>query len=703
MGHHPVEDHNPSSNPHIAEVLGHRTTRRGFIAGGASATGAVATLALVGCSDDNGSGGTLGFEAVPKSLEDRVTLPAGYSAAVLYAMGDPIAAGVAAFTNDGTQGDFDKRAGDQHDGMTYFGLSDDGTWDPGRADRGLLCMNHEQLDVERDGGNGLHQGTTRSPDARARAEVDNEMNAHGVSVIEVRSNGGVWEVVQDSPFNRRITGFTPMEITGPVRGSDLVRTGYSPNGTRTRGTLNNCANGYTPWGTYLTCEENWFSYFRRDDDVALRSDADNANLARYGIGPDSTGFSYRSWDTVPGDSVYTRFDITETVAGNAFANETNTFGWIVEINPFDPDSTPNKRTALGRFGHEGAWAAPAIAGEPVVLYMGDDSRGEYIYKFVSAENWDPADATDPGAGDKYLDEGTLYVCRFNEDGTGVWVALEPGSNGLDAGTTPYPFDSLAAVLVGTRLAADVVGATRMDRPEWGAVNPRNREVYMTLTNNNDSIRSLDALDGANPRTYEDENGRTGNVNGHIIRWRENGSRSAATGFQWDIFAFGASATADAGSVNISGLDDDNDFASPDGLWFDDRGLLWIQTDDSSLGDRTNNQMLVCNPGAVGDGDGIAITSTLEGQSQTQGTFVGRPAADNQLRRFLVGPTGCEITGITATPDNRTLFVNVQHPGENGEGNWPNPSRDATQAGQAGVLPRSATIVITRDDGGEIAV
>jgi uncharacterized protein len=702
VSHHPDEVHNHSENISFQEVLSQHLQRREFLRGGvtlASAT-TLSSLALVGCSDnDDGNGGgaqTLGFQAVAKNLNDAVTLPAGYSDAVLYAFGDPIDGGTPDFLNNGTDTASERRAGDQHDGMAYYGLSDAGQWAPGRSDRGLLVINHEQvLDAY------IHAaGPTEDINGnRPQAEVDKEMNAHGVSVIEVRREAGSNRMshVRTSAFNRRITAFTEMDLTGPARGSARLATPFSPDGTRTRGTLNNCGHGVTPWGTYFACEENWFSYWKREDDAALRNAADNAQLARNGMRPNSAGFSYRKWDTVNAE-VYRRFNITAQPGGSAttdFRNEANTFGYIVEVDPFAPNSRPQKRTALGRFVHEGCWTAPAIAGRPLVFYMGDDNRFDYIYKFVSAANWDPADANRSdrlAVGAKYLDSGTLYVARFNADGSGEWVELTVGRNGLDINNPLFPFASQADVCIATRLAADSVGATKMDRPEWGAVNPANGEVYMTLTNNTRRTEAGQA-DAANPRLA--------NANGHIIRWRERGGIQEATAFDWDIFLFGAAANAEP-SVNVSGLSDDNDFSSPDGLWFDARGLLWIQTDDGVFpgSDRSNNQMLAALPGQVGDGAVVTNTSAP--------TIAGASASPETVKRFLVGPRGCEITGIDMTPDYRTMFVNVQHPGEDGslaepDGTWPNPSRNALQAGVPGQRPRSATIVITRDDGGPIGI
>ncbi len=708
MAHDPARRDNPSTVPPLLSLLGERLGRRAMLRGGVSTCAAALLPSLAACGDDDPPPLTetlpltpaeLGFEPVPHSTEDRVLLPAGYQARVLYAMGDPIAAGISEYGNRGEEADFDQRAGDQHDGMAYFGLADDGTRAPNRSDRGLLVMNHEQILDQY-----LHAtGPTAADDeARPQAEVDKEMSAHGVSVIEVVDDGSGFRYVPDSSLNRRITATTPMEITGPARGSSLLLTAFSP-GEMARGTLNNCANGHTPWGTYLTCEENWFGYFRRDDDAERRSESENALLARYGMGPDTRGSSYRGWDSVPGDG-YRRFDVTATgdSAADDHRNEPNSFGYVVELDPFDRGSTPKKRSALGRFGHEGAWFGPVRPGQPVVVYMGDDSRFEYIYKFVSRQPWDPADENSgPAAGDKYLGDGTLYVARFEVDGRGTWLELSYGINGLDENNATYPFSDQAAVVVATRLAADSVGATPMDRPEWGAVHPQTSDVYFTLTNNSRRTE-VGATDAPNPRNYaapgEEELG--GNINGHILRFRESDGASS-TSFTWDVFLFGAPSDA-PGAVNVSELSEENDFSSPDGLWFDRRGMLWIQTDDGAFPDagRCNNQMLAAVPGQVGDGE----TTTIGEQA----TIVGRPASPSNLRRFLVGPAGCEITGVDMTPDYRTLFVNIQHPGEDGDlesfqSTWPSASRDATIPGEAGSRPRSATIVITRTDGGQIGV
>jgi len=371
---------------------------------------------------------------------------------------------------------------------------------------------------------------------------------------------------------------------------------------------------------------------------------------------------------------------------------------------------------LGRFNHEGAWHGQWIPGRKVTIYSGDDARGEYLYKFISTQPWAPADAQAAdrlAIGDKYLDSGILYVARFSANGTGVWLPLLFGQNGLTAANATFAFQDQADVLLHARLAADVLGATRMDRPEWTATHP-NGEIYLTLTNNNATLRPLTGTDAANPRRYNDPRGATnqfGNPNGHILRIRENGDNSEALAFTWDIYLFGAGADLNAANVNLSGLDASNDHSSPDGIWFGRptnpsgqvNPLLWIQTDDGAFTDQTNNQMLAALPGRTGDGGARTITNTgANGATAQQATFVGA-APGVRLKRFMVGPKECEITGVDSTPDGRALFVNIQHPGENGTpanitSNWPQ-----SQSGQVSGRPRSATIVVTKDDGGVVGL
>ena len=633
----------------------------------------------------------------------------GYSAKVLLRLGDPIAASVPAYLNNGTDAaaSFAQRAGDHHDAIQYYGLGADGKYSANASDRGLLVQNHEAITPSF-----LHPaGQTIASGARTVTdEVLREFYVHGVSVIEVQRTAVGWTYKQDSPFNRRVHTLTDTIIAGPAAGSVYMRTKYSPDGTRTRGTVNNCAHGYTPWNTYLACEENWAGYFRRvaAADNPKRSPKELASFARYGV----AGNGRELWATVTPDTpdnLYGRWnaEVRGASATDDYRNGPNTYGWNVEIDPFDPKSTPKKRTAMGRMAHEGAWPAKVVAGKPLVFYMGCDSRGEYIYKYVSAAKWDPADASKGmAAGDKYLDNGKLYAAKFNDDGTGQWLELSM-ANPAVSGYAGYAFADAADVVINIRLAADAVGATKMDRPEWGAVDPVTGDVYLTLTNNNAATRTLAATDAANPRHYNDPstNGtaQRGNPNGHIIRWKE--PTPEALTFSWDIFLFGARAKAPA-DVNLSQLSDDNDFSSPDGLWFSPvTGICWIETDDGAYTDVTNCMLLAALPGRVGDGGPRAVTNVDDkGASKQVRTYVGA-APGNKLKRFLVGPVQCEITGITETPDGRTLFVNIQHPGDDTPvASIREPAKYSSHWPDGGMArPRSATIVITRNDGGVIGL
>lgn len=665
---------------------------------------------------------TLAFTAVAKNTNDIVTVPAGYGVTVLTRLGDPIAAGVPAFANDGTDANYDKRIGDHGDALGFYGLNAAAGRDDNANTRGLLVQNHENLNVQY-----LHPNGP-SPAPRPEAEVIKEIEAHGVSVVEVQDAGDLrWTYVQASGFNRRITPFTPVTFHGPVRGSDFLKTAFSPTGTDGRGTINNCANGHTLWGTTLTCEENWAYYFRRDNsgagtDNAARTPRELTALRRYGVTSNTGNYAWTSAATT--NSGIKRWDARATGA-NALAdyrNEPNQFGWVVEIDPYAPTAAPRKRTALGRMGHEGAWLGRLVPGQKVAVYQGDDARREYFYKFVSNANWDAADAQAAdrlAVGDKYLDAGTLFVARFNADGTGAWVPLVFGQvpARAAAGAEPaYVFADQADILVNARLAADAVGATPMDRPEWTATNNLTGEIYLTLTNNNARGRPVGGTDAANPRHYNDPRGSSnqfGNPNGHILRLRENGDNNAATGFNWDIYLFGAdSAEASAANVNLSGLTADNDFSSPDGIWFarpqnasgQGRPLLWIQTDDGALADRTNNQMLAALPGRVSDGGGRTITNVgADGASAQQTTIVGAAASPATLKRFLVGPRECEITGVDSTPDGRTLFVGIQHPGEDGSPTAPSSNWPQSQSGAASGRPRSGVVVVTKTDGGIVGI
>jgi secreted PhoX family phosphatase len=708
------EDSNTSNNGDFQQVLHTRLNRRHMLRGVAGAAGA-ATLgasALSGCatttSGVSAPAGALGFKSVPKSLMDKVIVPEGYTAQVVYALGDPITAATPAFKNDGTDTDFANRAGDHGDGMEWFGLDAGGNPSRSFNSRGLLAMNHEATTDEKLTSFFLHADGGKASLPRQAAEVDKELMVHGLSVVEVQFNGKEWAYKPGSSFNRRVTTMSDAVIHGPARGSEHLVTKYSSDGVRARGTLNNCGTGKTPWGTYASGEENWFGYFYRDakdDERRGKNDKQVQALKRYGRKAGDA--SRHGWESAGTEDRFARWN-NGAQAANAkddYRNEMNSFGYIVEMDPYDKTQAIRKRTALGRFGHENVTFARTTAGQPVVAYMGDDARGEYIYKFVSDAKWDPKDAQPANrlaTGDKYLDKGTLFVARFKDDGSGEWLELSM-SNPIIANSSYFEFTGAADVAIFTRLAADAVGATKMDRPEWAGVNPKNGEVYITLTNN--SNRTVATADGANPRVYTDMKGskeQKGNVNGHIVRLAE--TQPWAANFKWDIYLFAAEVGADKSTVNLSNLSDENDLSSPDGLVFSQAtGICWIQTDDGAYTDQTNCMMLAAVPGQLGDGGAKSLAygdksvSTQMGKGQTSAT----------LKRFLVGPKGAEITGWCETPDGRAIFVNIQHPGENTKmADVNNPAKYESQwpanAGYgAGNRPRSATIVITKNDGGLI--
>ena len=664
-----MEDSNRSANADIHSVS--NPARRIFVRGGVATavTGLLAPLALSGCASSPmpanpppvtggatpaapvettnraaaatgiaGMGRQIGFTSVAMAAQDNIVVPAGYTARVLFRWGDAVGleGNMPAFKADASNTAAEQAAqgGMHHDGIHFFPLNNS-------SQRGLLAMNHEYSD---DGL--LHTDGMRTWSAE---KVRKAINAHGVSVVEVQApsntSGNQWEVVRPSRYARRITAATPMRITGPAAGHPMMRTAADPNGTQVLGTLNNCAHGYTPWGTYLTCEENFVNYFNGPD-------APDAHQRRWGMRKTGTqGYRWHEHEE--------RFDAVK------HPNEFNRFGWMVEIDPMDPTSTPIKRTALGRAAHEGAAVATTADGR-AVLYMGEDARFEYIYKFVSR------DAVKSGGFDanrNLLDNGTLYVARFNADGSGQWLALTHGEGPL---TAANGFENQGEVVIKARQASDLLGATKMDRPEWTAIDPITKEVYCTLTNNvSRGADKLPGVDAANPRAN--------NSMGHIIRWKEAGDLNA-TRFNWNHFVMAGDARLDR--MEAQGSIKGDAFGSPDGIWVDGRGVMWIQTDVSTSvlgkGDYANlpnNQMLACDPTAAGGAD---------------------------IRRFLLGPAGCEVTGVVTTPNHKTMFVNIQHPGESpSERSDPDqPMRFSKWPDGAG-RPRSATVVITKNDGGVI--
>mgnify|MGYP001160172015 CR=1 FL=1 len=659
---------NQSKNEHFQDVLDARLSRRGFLTGGFATAAAVsfggveALLKAVPASaqeteetDDTetrieGRGGRrplIGFESVPVSSADEVMVPKGYTAEVLIAWGDPVSSGPV-FKQDAsnTAADQARQWGMHNDGLVYFPIVG--------SQRGLIVQNNEYTDDGLLFPDGVNNWT--------QEKTNKSLNAHGVSIIEVtkrtgfpwdwKRRRGKWDVVRPSPFARRITGMTPIEIGGPAAGDPRLITSEDPTGRRVLGTLNNCAMGFTPWGTYLACEENFNGYFRKN---GVQTNLEK----RYGI--TAAGFGYL-WHTTD-----KRFRVDEE------PNEPNRFGWVVEIDPFRPHSTPVKRTALGRLKHEGAWVQEARNGR-IVVYMGDDERNEYIYRYVSNLPWKQARAQ----GINPLDDGTLYVAKFHAEGAGEWLPLTPDNPRL-AGW------SLNDILINTRGAADAAGATMMDRPEWIDTFPKDLTAIATLTNNSrrgttpPSINNPDGttsagsakppVDAANPRAV--------NNYGHIIRWyyRQDWTEPS---FGWDIFSLAGDPANPAHGSTIFG----DKYGSPDGIYVDRSGLIWIQTDVSTSTINTgtyvgfgNNQMLAADPNT------------------------------RETRRFLVGPKQCEITGVFMTTDRRTMFVGIQHPGERPDdqpGDPLNPKQFSSWPdGPDGGRPRSALIVVTKDDGGRI--
>lgn len=667
--------YNHSRNEAFSDILNRAIGRRTLIKGGTglAALGMFASFGMTGCSDDDNneqgpaiSAANLGFESIAGSRTDAVVVAAGYTATVLAPWGTPLNDTAADWKADGsnTAEDQANSVGMHHDGIHFFPLNSEQT-------DGLLCINHEYIDQD-----ALHpNGPSRDPITGKRSiveEIRKEINAHGVTVVRIRLMDGTWQTVANDAHNRRFTGASEMNISGPVANvPSLLQTKYSQAGDVVRGTLNNCGNGYTPWGTYLTCEENWPGYF-------VNTGARDAAQQRLGIDDEDSRYG---WDDLAGNAdemadEFARFDVTPSGASalSDYRNEANGHGYIVEIDPYNPDSKAVKRTALGRFRHEGCVFGKLTSGEPVVFYSGHDGRFEYIYKFVSEELWNPADAntTDRLAtGAKYMDHGTLYVMKFNDDNTGQWIPLVATTATTDGGTLGNTFATQAELILNTPGAADLVGATPMDRPEWCAVDPITGSVYMTLTNNTKRTEA----NSSNPRVS--------NPFGHIIRWDEG---NMATEFTWDIFVYGAPAVDDA-DINRSGLAEMNQFASPDGLMFDSRGILWVQTDNGAdeVENYTNDQMLAVIPSRLRDANQQQLSITADNQTN--------------LRRFFVGPNGCEVTGLAMTTNNQNFFANIQHPG-----NWPD-SADATHATPAGttIRPRSATVLIRKVDGGAIGV
>jgi len=656
-------------------LLAQRFSRRDVLQAGI----ALAPLALSGCAPRTSApsaGSRLGFQPIKGSAADAVILPPGYTYDLLVRWGDSLFEGVpdldAARLADGVllekgAGELQsKQFGQNCDAIHFFALD-------ARGDRGILCVNNEFTDDAlmypgHAGFAGASRGAGRAYVEAHPQIVAVSQAAQGVSIIEIVRERGAWRRVKNSRYARRITATTPIDIGGPARGAALMRTAADPNGTRALGTFANCAGGRTPWGTYLTAEENFQDYFGNYALLQQQRGADDpVVLAHACYGMWSTHSLY-GWEAA--DS---RFDLIQN------PTEPLRFGWIVEIDPMDPTRPPVKRTALGRFAHECASTFVAPDGR-VAVYMGDDAKFEYVYKFVTAERFDPKN---PAANRDLLDKGTLYVARFDANGSGEWLPLvydEKGPLNAAAG-----FRDQAEVLIKARAAAWLLGATPMDRPEDVEVNPLTGRIYIACTNNDrrtaeSSVahyrgREIDfGPNAANPRAL--------NRYGHIVEIRETGDDHTSTTFSWEVFLLGGDsrdgkliasvteATSDtAYYAGFTKADEVSPIGSPDNLGFDRDGNLWVVTDGDQP-DGSNNGCWVC---------------------PTTGPERGR------LQRFMSGPIGAEICGCSFAPDGETLFLCIQHPGSGGSvtepiSHWPDGP---------GTQPRASVIAVRKEGGGAV--
>ena len=636
---------NPTTNAPFTRVLERRLSRRTALRGlgaaalGTAAGGLVSGLAMRAAEAAMGSG--LGFTELAHGTGEDMAVADGYSAEILIRWGDKVIGDAPEFSpRQQSAASQSKQFGYNCDYLGYFPLpagSDN-------SEHGVLVVNHEYTNAE-----------LMFPGVKKKSKLDQidadmaaiEKAAHGASVVEIRKTGGTWAPVEGSGLNRRLTGETPMRLSGPAAGHDRMKTSADGSGTRVNGTLNNCAGGKTPWGTVLIAEENFNGYFGGDAEAM----PDAALYKRYGI-------SERSW--------YTWWKYDDRFNVEKEPNEPNRFGWIVEFDPYDALSVPVKRTALGRIKHEGATTVVNGDGR-VVVYSGDDQRFDYLYKFVSSGRFDANNR--PGNRD-LLDSGTLYVARFADDGKLRWLPLVFGTGPL---TPENGFNSQADVLIETRRAADLLGATPMDRPEDVEPNPVTGRVYLMLTNN--TKRKADQTDAVNPRGP--------NPYGHIVELLppgEDGARDhAALEFGWEIFIkAGDHADADNGAQYHPDTSANGWFAAPDNCAFDPKGRLWIATDQGSGWRKT------------GIADGIYACET---------TGAGRALT----RHLFRVPYGAEMCGPEFTPDGKTLFVAVQHPAADGVDNDENFDNPKTRWPdfKADMPPRPSVVAITRTDGGEV--
>ncbi len=632
----------PASGRTFGDVLAERLSRRDLMSGLLASTAIAATVSpsvfLAGCSDPKPpTTPSFAFTEVTAGSDERHYVAEGYDADVLIRWGDKVLADAPAFDPAKQSADSQARQfGYNNDFIGYIPLD-------GSPSHGLLVINHEYSNEE------LmfpgHGGQKGKPFEKMTPELMAvEMMAHGGSVIEVkRSKDGKWQVVEGSRYARRITADTPMRLSGPASGHERLKTKADPEGRNVLGMLNNCGGAVTPWGTWLSCEENFNGYFWNKK--AAKSDAHAVSLKRYG----APGERY-AWGRH-----HDRFDIGKE------GNEIHRFGWIVEIDPLDPTSTPVKRTALGRFKHEAAANIVNRDGR-FVVYMGDDQRFDYVYRFVTKGKVDPKDRI---ANMSLLDEGTLYVARFDADGSGVWLPLEHGKGPL---TEASGFRDQGEVMIDVRLAADLLGATKMDRPEDVEANPKTGKVYLMLTNNKE--RSAAAVDAANPRDK--------NLDGHIIEMTPDAGDHTAPTFRWEVLVrCGDPTKAEVGATFNPATSASGWFSNPDNCVVDTDGRLWVATDGNSAG-------------RTGRTDGLWA---METDGPARGTS----------KLFFRCPVGAELCGPCTTPDTETMFVAVQHPGQStddGLSTFDDPSTRWPDF-RFELPPRPAVVAITKKGGGKI--
>lgn len=622
---------NHSDNPTFRDIASSALSRRAVLGGGTGALaialgGTQGALAAPGNGNGksngngNGNGGKSGalapngsklrFEAIApvEYTADDFTVAEGFDWHPIIRWGDPL-------FDDAP--DFDWNAQSAEAQRLQFGYNNDYTEIqeiPGtNGKRAVMFVNHEYT----------NENIMFPPETDADDAIEIGMAAHGLTVVELerKNKNFPYSYVRGAALNRRIHLDDEFQLTGPAAGSDLVKTVDDPEGRTVLGTLGNCAGGLTPWGTLLSGEENFHGYFRS----AATSEAEQ----RYGFADRATA---RGWE-----SKHERFDATT----EGYENEINRFGYIVEVDPFDPTSTPRKHTSLGRFKHEGANVIVAENGK-VVAYSGDDERFDYLYKFVSRDSYVEGDRAHNMT---LLENGDLFVAKFTGnspaseidgsgelpedgafDGSGEWLPLV-----LD-GESAVPGFTLEEVLVHTRLAADAVGPTKMDRCEDVEPSLHSRRVYVACTNNsNRGVGDYAGADEVNPRTE--------NRDGHIVEIDEQGDQTS-TAFAWNLLLV-AGDPAQGDQTYFSGfpVEQVSPISCPDNLAFDSVGNLWISTDGA--------------PSGIGYNDGL-FRVTLGGEAR------------GRVEQFLSVPRDGETCGPIIRDEDRTAFVSVQHPGEDGE-------------------------------------